>query len=101
VIPFKVQVKFYIPLFEFQIDVDTLEKWLSPLEGYFSIQKNSNTEKIIFVLLKSLPYVTYWWENYFEKHSRDKFSYFGSKPTWATFVDALKKQYYPIENYDD
>jgi hypothetical protein len=39
VMPFKVQFKSDIPLFEGDIDVDTLEKWLSLLEGYFSIQK--------------------------------------------------------------
>jgi hypothetical protein len=33
--PFKVQVNFDIPIFEGQIDVDALEKWLNLLEGYF------------------------------------------------------------------
>jgi hypothetical protein len=37
VMPFKIQVNFDIPLFEGQIDVDALEKWLSLLEGYFSV----------------------------------------------------------------
>jgi hypothetical protein len=57
VTPFKVQVNFDIPLFEGQIDIDALEKWLSLLEGYFSIQNFSNSEKITFTLLKSLPHV--------------------------------------------
>jgi hypothetical protein len=34
--PFKVQVNFDIPIFEGQIDVDALDKWLNLLEGYFS-----------------------------------------------------------------
>jgi hypothetical protein len=34
---FKVQVNFDIPVFEGQIDVETLEKWLTLLEGYFFI----------------------------------------------------------------
>jgi hypothetical protein len=34
--PFKVQVNFDILVFEGQIDVDALEKWLNLLEGYFS-----------------------------------------------------------------
>jgi hypothetical protein len=68
VTPFKVQVNFDIPLFEGQIDVDALEKWLSLLEGYFSVQNFSNSEKITFVLLKALPHVRYWWETYCEKH---------------------------------
>ena len=32
--PFKVQVKFYIPIFEGQIDADVIDIWLNLLEGY-------------------------------------------------------------------
>ena len=64
VTPFKVQVKYNIPLFEGKIDADALEKWLSLLEGYFSIQKKFDSEKITFALLKSLPHVKYWWDGY-------------------------------------
>ena len=35
--PFKVQVNFDIPIFEGQIDVDDIDKWLNLLEGYFSV----------------------------------------------------------------
>jgi hypothetical protein len=69
--PFKVQVKFDIPLFEGQIDTKDLEKLLSMLEGNLFVQNFSNSEKITFTLLKSLPHVRYWWETYFEKHVRD------------------------------
>jgi hypothetical protein len=40
--PFKVQVNFYIPVFEGQIDAEFLEKWLTLLEGYFSVHKFSD-----------------------------------------------------------
>ena len=60
--PFKVQVNFEIPLFEGKIDANALEKWLSLLEGYFSVQKNFDNEKITFALLKSLPHVKDWWD---------------------------------------
>jgi hypothetical protein len=62
--PFKVQVNFYIPLFEGQIDADALEKWFNMLEGYYSIQKKIDSENITFALLKSLPRVIFWWEGY-------------------------------------
>ena len=35
--PLKVQVNFYILVFEGQIDADYLDKWLNMLEGYFSV----------------------------------------------------------------
>jgi hypothetical protein len=78
-----------------------LEKWLSLLEGYFSVQNFSNSEKITFVLLKSLPHVRYWWETYYEKHVKDESTIFGPEPTWVDFVDSLKEKYYPVGNYDD
>ena len=70
--PFKVQVNFEIPLFEGKIDADALEKWLSLLEGYFSIQKNFDSENITFALLKSLPHVKDWWDGYCERHEKDE-----------------------------
>jgi hypothetical protein len=101
VIPFKVQFNFDIPLFEGYIDVNILKKWLSLLEDYFSVQNFSNSEKITFALLKALPHVRDWWETYCEQHVEDEFSIFGPGPTWATFVDALKKKYYHVGNFDD
>jgi hypothetical protein len=55
--PFKVQVNFDIPVFEGQIDAEALEKWLTLLEGYFSVHNFSDKEKITFALLKALPHV--------------------------------------------
>jgi hypothetical protein len=99
--PFKVQVNFYIPLFEGQIDAYALEKWLNLLEGYYSIQKISDSEKITFTLLKSLPHVRAWWEGYWERYTVDESTLFGREPTWEAFVDALKEEFYPVGNYDD
>ena len=55
--PFKVQVNFYIPIFEGQIDANVVDKWLNLLEGYFSLHDFSNRENITFSLLKSTPNV--------------------------------------------
>jgi hypothetical protein len=62
--PFKVHIKFDIPIFEGQIDVDIIDKWLNLLEGYFSIHNFSDREKITFALLKVVPHVKYWWETF-------------------------------------
>jgi hypothetical protein len=58
--PFKVQIKFDIPIFEGQIDEDAVDKWLNLLEGYFSVHNFSNREKITFALLKAVPHVKDW-----------------------------------------
>ena len=48
VIPFKVQVDFYIPLFEGKIDADASEKWLSLLKGYCFVKYFFAGENINF-----------------------------------------------------
>jgi hypothetical protein len=65
--PFKVQVNFDILVFEGQIDVEALEKWLNLLEGYFCVHNFFDREKITFTLLKYLPHVKHWWETYCEQ----------------------------------
>jgi hypothetical protein len=69
--PFKVQVNFDIPVFEGQIDVDDLDKWLNLLEGYFFVHHFFDREKITFSLLKALPHVKHWWKTYSEKSFTD------------------------------
>jgi hypothetical protein len=59
--PFKVQVNFEILVFEVQIDVDALKKWLNMLEGYFIFHNFFDRENITFALLKALPHVKHWW----------------------------------------
>jgi hypothetical protein len=54
---FKVQVNFYIPVFEGQIDADDLKKWLNLLEWYLFVHNFFNRENITFVLLKVVPHV--------------------------------------------
>jgi hypothetical protein len=71
------------------------------LEGYFLVDNFSDREKITFSLLKVVPHVKYWWETYYEKASTEESEMFGTEPTWASFVDALKQKHYHIGNYED
>jgi hypothetical protein len=99
--PFKVQINFDIPIFEGQIDADAIDKWLNLLEGYFSVHNFSNRENITFALLKAVPHVKDWWENFCEKKETYEPSLFIVIVTWESFRDAIKEQYYPIGSYDD
>jgi hypothetical protein len=65
--PFKVQINFDIPIFECQLDEDVIDTWLNLLEGYFSIHKFSDREKIMFALLKDAPHVKYWFQAFCEQ----------------------------------
>jgi hypothetical protein len=99
--PFKVQVNFYIPIFEGQIYANSLDKWLNLLEGYFFVHHFSDREKITFALLKALPHVKHWWETYWEKISTEESGIYGTEPTWDFFLDTVKEQYYRVGNYED
>ena len=71
------------------------------LEGYFLVQDLLDQEKITFSLLKSTPHVKDWWETYFERKDKEEPSLFSSVPTWNSFWDAIKGQYYPVGSYED
>ena len=60
--PFKVQFKFYIPIFECGIYANVIDKWSILLEGYFLVHDFSNQEQINFSLLRVAPHVKDWWE---------------------------------------
>jgi hypothetical protein len=74
---------------------------LNLLEGYYFVQNFSNSEKITFTLLKNLPCVRAWWEGYWKRYIEDESTLFRREPTWETFVDSLKEDFYPVGNYDD
>jgi hypothetical protein len=99
--PFKVQVSFDITIFEGQIDVDALDKWLNMLEGYFSVHHFSGREKITFAHIKDLPHVKHWWETYWEKSCIEESGIYGVDPTSDFFVDAIKEQCYHVGNDED
>jgi hypothetical protein len=99
--PFKVQVNFDIPIFDGKIDADVVDRWLNLLEGYFSVHEFSDREKIIFALLKAAPHVKDWWETYSEQEGEGEPSLFSAAPTWNSFRDAIKEQYYPMGSYED
>jgi len=99
--PFKVQVNFDIPLFKGLIDADVVNKWLNLLQGYFSVHNFFDRENITFALLKVVPHVKDWWDTYYDQRVIEEFSIFLVAPTWDSFRDSIKEQYYPIGSYKD
>ena len=89
--PFKVQVNFDIPIFEVLIDVDTVDKLLNLLEGYFLVHDFSNREKITSALLKAASHIKDWWETYCEKKDERQSSLFSAAPTWDSFSNAINE----------
>jgi hypothetical protein len=70
-------------------------------EGYFSVHNFSDKEKITFLLLKVIPHVKDWWDTYSEKRVKEEYTMIVVAPTWDSFCDSIKEQYYPIGSYED
>jgi hypothetical protein len=81
--------------------VNFVDKWLNLLEGYFSVHNFSNREKITFVLLKAIPHVKDWWDNFCEKKEIERSTLFAVAPNWGSFKISIKEQCYPIGTYED
>jgi hypothetical protein len=98
---FKVQVNFDIPLFEGLIDANVVDEWLNLLEGYFFGPQIFDKQKITFAVLKAVPHVKEWWDTYYEKRVVEESAIFVVSPTWDSFWDDIKEQYYLIGSYKD
>jgi hypothetical protein len=61
----------------------------------------SDRENITFVLLKVIPHVKDLWETYYEKNTTEEYTIFAFTPTWDSFRDVIKEQYYLVGSYDD
>jgi hypothetical protein len=96
VFPFKVQINFDIPIFEGQIDVDVVYKWLNLIEGYCFVHNFFSREKITFALLSFVPHVKHWWDTLCEKMEIEGSKLFAFAPTWGSFRDFIKEHYYTI-----
>jgi hypothetical protein len=70
--------------------VDALEKWVNILEGYILVYNYHDRENITFSFFNAIPCVKDWWETYYEQTSTKESEMFWTKPTWESFVDALK-----------
>jgi hypothetical protein len=74
---------------------------LNILEGYFYVHNFLNKENITFPLLKVVPHVKDWWENFCTKKEIEEPSLFLVMATWESFRDSIKEQYYPVRSYDN
>jgi hypothetical protein len=83
------------------IDVDVVDKQMNLLEGYFLVHSFFNREKTTFSLLKVVTHVKYWWDTYSEQRAIEESAIFTVAPTWDSFMDSIKEQYYHVGSYED
>jgi hypothetical protein len=63
-VPFKVEEKLEIPMFNGQTNVEALDSWLKQLEVYFGLYQIQETQQISFTHLKMTRHALLWWESY-------------------------------------
>jgi hypothetical protein len=81
--------------------VDLVDKWLNLLKGYFSVHNFYDKENITFVVPKVVPHVKDWWDTYSKQRAIEELEIFVVSPTWDSFWDAIKEQYYHVRTYED
>jgi hypothetical protein len=57
--------------------------------------------KYHFCTLKVIPHVKDWWDTYFDQKAMEESTIFVVTPTWYSFWDTIKEQYYPVGSYED
>jgi hypothetical protein len=60
-----------------------------------------NRENITFSLLNVVPHVKDWWDTYSEQRDIEEYAIFVVSPTWDSFRDVIKEQYYHVGSYKD
>jgi hypothetical protein len=68
---------------------------------YFLVHNFFDRENITFTLLKAIPRVKDWWDTYSKQRVIEEYAIFVVIPTWDSFKDAIKEQYYPTGSYKD
>jgi hypothetical protein len=74
---------------------------LNLFKGYFSVHNFSDRENITFSLLKVISHVKDWWDTYSQQRFVEEYAMFVVAPTWDSFQDTIKEQYYPVGIYED
>ena len=90
----KLDIKFELPMYNEELNVEKLDNWIHQIEVYFRIQ--NFTEDNIKIQLASLQLggtALIWWESIFQEDLATKGKIISS---WYEFTSTLKKQFYPL-----
>jgi hypothetical protein len=67
----------------------------------FLVHNFFDRENVTFSLLKVVPHVKNWWDTFSEKRAIEESTIFVVTPTWDSFGDSIKEQYFPIGIYEE
>ena len=92
----KLDVKFELPMFNGEVNVQKLENWIRQLDVYLRIQNlHEYDTKIQLASLRMEAATLVWWE----AKTKDEIKKNGKITlSWVEFIIAIKNQFYPLAN---
>jgi hypothetical protein len=90
----KLDIKFELPMYNGEVNVEKLDNWIHQIEVYCRIQRIKYDEtKIQLASLRLESATLIWWE---VKTQEDMKKHGKFSSSWNDFIVALKRQFYPL-----
>jgi hypothetical protein len=90
----KLDIKFELPLYNGEVNVEKLDNWIRQIEVYCRIQRIQDDEtKIQLASLRLDSAALIWWE---AKTQEDMKKHSKVLSSWNDFIVAIKRQFYPL-----
>ena len=90
----KLNVKFELPMFNGEVNVEKLDNWIRQLEAYLRIQNFHDEDTKIQLASFIIEGATLvWWE---AKKNEEIKKYGKIILSWTNFIIAIKQQFYPL-----
>jgi hypothetical protein len=91
---FKLDVKFELPIYNGDLDVEKLDNWIKQLEVYCRVQGiNDDPSRIQLATLRMSRMALTWWESKIQQDLRKHGKIIS---VWNEFIEVLRKQFYPL-----
>jgi hypothetical protein len=90
----KLDVKFELPMYDGEVNVEILGNWVRQMEVYCSVQQiKDEATQIKLVSLQLAGTSLIWWQSKLKNGTQQVGNVF---PSWKVFVSALRKKFYPL-----
>ena len=91
----KFDVKFELPRYDGEVNVERLDNWVRQMEVYCSVQQiKDEATQIKLASLHLAGTTLIWWQSKLQHGTQQVGNVF---PSWQDFVFALRKQFYPLD----
>jgi hypothetical protein len=90
----KFDVKFELPIYNGEVNVEKIDNWIRQMEVYYSVQQiEDEATQIKLASLRLAGTALIWWQRKLQKGTQNVGNVF---PSWKDFISALRKQFYPL-----